>query len=273
MLLTGESVLINRTLDEPGPALFRFGDIAKPSASLLFAPTRANGQVVGVISVQSYSPQRFGESDRRLLQRLADAVGPSLQRCLAERRSAAFAALGYRLSTAASPQDAARVIMDTADELLGWNSCSVYLYDADTEMSVNLLHMDIIDGQRSVVQPYNVYGAPGILAQKTIQEGPQLIVRDVAEFDPTQAAPFGDETRASASLMFVPLRVGERITGILSIQSYQRFAYDEADLALLQALADHCSGALERFRFQQALGKGEEAKKPKAPRKPARRTA
>ena len=53
--------------------------------------------------------------------------------------------------------------------------------------------------------------------------------------------------------MFVPLRHGDRITGILSIQSYTPDAYDEDDLATLQELADHCGGAIERLRIENEL--------------------
>ena len=53
--------------------------------------------------------------------------------------------------------------------------------------------------------------------------------------------------------MFVPVRHGERVAGILSIQSYTPRAYDPDDLAVLQTLADHCGSALERLRIEEAL--------------------
>jgi PAS domain S-box-containing protein len=57
--------------------------------------------------------------------------------------------------------------------------------------------------------------------------------------------------------MFVPVRHGERVTGVLSIQSYTADAYDEQDLATLQELADHCGGAIERLRIEHALRESE----------------
>ena len=53
--------------------------------------------------------------------------------------------------------------------------------------------------------------------------------------------------------MFVPVRHGDHIAGILSIQSYRAGAYRRADVEILQALADHCGGALERLRVEEAL--------------------
>ena len=45
-----------------------------------------------------------------------------------EKRAAAFSNLGRRLSAARTPKEAARIIVDTADELFGWDACTFDLY-------------------------------------------------------------------------------------------------------------------------------------------------
>ena len=57
--------------------------------------------------------------------------------------------------------------------------------------------------------------------------------------------------------MFVPLRDGQKIVGVLSIQSYRLHAYTQADLEPLQALADHCGGALERIHSRESQRESE----------------
>src|ERR1035441_1566438 len=49
-----------------------------------------------------------------------------------------------------------------------------------------------------------------------------------------------------------------KVIGVLSIQSYTPRAYAQADLNTLQTLADHCGGALERIRAEQALRESEQ---------------
>src|SRR5213075_784738 len=49
-----------------------------------------------------------------------------------------------------------------------------------------------------------------------------------------------------------------KVIGLLSIQSYTLKAYDHQDLNTLQTLADHCGGALERIRAEQALHDSEQ---------------
>jgi PAS domain S-box-containing protein len=88
---------------------------------------------------------------------------------------------------------------------------------------------------------------------RVLREGALLILRPDVGSALEELIPFGDTTRKSRSLMFVPLHHGDRITGILSIQSYTLDAYDQNDLAMLQELADHCGGAIERLRIENEL--------------------
>jgi PAS domain S-box-containing protein len=57
--------------------------------------------------------------------------------------------------------------------------------------------------------------------------------------------------------MFAPIRKGATRLGILSIQSYLPKAYTRDDLQLLQALADHCGGALARIKIAESLQESE----------------
>ena len=75
---------------------------------------------------------------------------------------------------------------------------------------------------------------------------------------PDDVVPIGETSRPSASLMLVPIRNRTKVIGILSIQSYTLKAYDQQSLSTLQTLADHCGGALERIRAEQALRESEQ---------------
>src|ERR1019366_6578740 len=127
---------------------------------------------------------------------------------------------------------------------------------ADNRMS-ELLSMDLIDGRRTECQrPYPDL-APVRTAKRAIEEGGQLILRDHPEAGPPEGVYFGDTSRPSASMMFVPIRHGPEVVGVLSIQSYSPGAYDASSLEALQALADYGGGALARLRAQEALGESE----------------
>ncbi len=61
-----------------------FGDSARPSASLLYAPIRIGTRKVGILSIQSYRPRAYNNSDIDTLQSLADHCGAALVRSFAE---------------------------------------------------------------------------------------------------------------------------------------------------------------------------------------------
>src|ERR1039457_6507772 len=88
---------------------------------------------------------------------------------------------------------------------------------------------------------------------RVMAQGAELILRKLDEPPAIDTMRFGDASRLSASLMCVPVRAENRAVGVLSIQSYTPDAYTQEDLRTLQALADHCGGALDRLRMEDLL--------------------
>jgi len=173
-----------------------------------------------------------------------------------ELRLAAFSELGSQLAATQTAREAAQVIVQTAQELSGWDSCTFGLYDSEREFTENVLLRDTAAGRVQDYVPLIRRGPLTPMERRTLTGGAQLILRTTPAFDP-EAIPFGDTSRPSASLMWVPVRDGERPVGILSIQSYRPNAYGPDDLATLQALADYCGGAVERIRGREALRENE----------------
>ena len=173
-----------------------------------------------------------------------------------DRQRAAFFDVSRRLGAARTPEAAARIIVGVAQELLGWDACSLDLYFPATHRIQAVLSMDTVDGIPADVPHAYTATTPGPMTDRVLQDGAQLVLRP--EPGPTAhgLVPFGTG-RPSLSLMFVPVRYGGGTAGVLSIQSYTPQAYDEDDLATLQELADHCGGAIERLRIEDALRESE----------------
>jgi two-component system cell cycle sensor histidine kinase/response regulator CckA len=189
--------------------------------------------------------------------RTVAAIEDITKRKLAELRITAFANLGQRLNAAKTAREAGEIIVEVADELLGWDACLFDLYSAAENSTSELLSMDLINGQRMECQRRYLDPAPWGAVRRAIEQGGQLILRDPSEAMRPEGLPFGDTSRPSASLMFVPVRHGTEVVGVLSIQSYKPAAYDAYSLEALQALADYGGGALERLRAQEALEESE----------------
>jgi PAS domain S-box-containing protein len=87
------------------------------------------------------------------------------ERKRAAQQTEVFAGLGHSLSAAASADAAARAIVQAADVLLGWDSCSVDSYQAKSGLVFPVLNIDTIDGQRTDVPPAYAGAAPSAVAQ------------------------------------------------------------------------------------------------------------
>ena len=177
------------------------------------------------------------------------------ERKRAEQRQAAFARLGRSLSEAASANAAAHIIADVANDLIGWDACSLDLYSAQDDVVYPIINIDTLDNRHTDVPPAYDRQPPSSIARKVLKEGAQLVLREDLKAFPPETVPFGDTSRPSASLLYVPVRLGQAVIGILSIQSYRPNAYNENDLHTLQNLADQCAGALERIRAEENVRK------------------
>jgi PAS domain S-box-containing protein len=60
--------------------LCRFGDMDRPSETLMFVPIRSSGNPVGILSIQSYTSNAYGLEDLKLLETFADYCGGALER-------------------------------------------------------------------------------------------------------------------------------------------------------------------------------------------------
>ncbi|HEY9171402.1 MAG TPA: PAS domain S-box protein [Verrucomicrobiae bacterium] len=175
------------------------------------------------------------------------------ERKRAETRAALLARLGRNLNSATSREAAAHIIKDAADELIGWDAFAFSLYYEATDRVDPVLVVDTVQGRRVALDRPWDSDEPSPIVRRVIANGAQLILRDNADTMLPEADAFGDKSRPSASLLFVPMWDGNRVIGVLSIQSYTFQAYTREDLDTLQILADHCGGAVERIWAEQTL--------------------
>ena len=187
--------------------------------------------------------------------RLLGTVLDITERKRAENLSSAFSKLGLRLSSATTSAEAARIIADEADKLFGWDASSLVLCSKDLQTFTSVYSVDLIAGERREIPPTFRTMTPSHKMRQVLEQGALLVLRDSPPPSMPDTHPFGDTSKPSLSLMYVPVRNGATIIGVFSIQSYSINAYTQADLDALQALGDHCGGALERIRAESEIQK------------------
>ncbi|HTI69488.1 MAG TPA: PAS domain S-box protein [Candidatus Limnocylindria bacterium] len=175
-----------------------------------------------------------------------------------EERTDILTEMGRKLNSAKSAEEAAEVIVTAARRMVGWDAASLDMYSSELDQIQAMLNIDTVDGKRVACAPVNHNAPPSAIARRVIDSGAIMELREPPYKHGSEAIPFGDTSRPSASLLFVPVRDGARTIAILSIQSYQPKAYTAEDLKTLESLAESCGGALNRIRAESALRASEE---------------
>ncbi len=88
------------------------------------------------------------------------------------------------------------------------------------------------------------------LTGRVMITGQSLKIDDLAAQDAARGVHFG-AAESVRSLLVAPMRLGERIIGALSTQSYRPDAFTDEDLKLLEMLAAHAAIALENARLYE----------------------
>ncbi len=228
--------------------------------SYLGVPILAGEQVMGVLSAQSYRRHAYSESDLRLLQTLANAMSVALenarlfdetQRLLqeTEQRAAELAIINSVQEGLASKLEMGAIytlVGDKMREIFEADTAFIFSFDPDQQAVYAHYYVDRDRPQAAGPVPYG----QGIYTQVIESRRPVLYGTQQAwlkaggvVIDPT------GEGEQNESVLMVPIMLGNRVTGVVSVQSYRQHAYGESDTRLLATLANALSVALENARL------------------------
>jgi GAF domain-containing protein len=125
--------------------------------------------------------------------------------------------------------------------------CSIYLYDAEDEIvltATNGLDTGNIGRARMRL-------GEGITGWVAANQQP-LVVPDVTKEPRFQFLRGVDQKRLTAMLS-VPILAGERLIGVVNVQSEDRRDFNRADVDFLSAIAGQVAGIIERSQMQRRL--------------------
>jgi PAS domain S-box-containing protein len=222
-------------------------------SSWLGVPLGSEGQTVGVLVVQSYtSDVQYGEQDRDLLAFVGQHVGAALSRARAieeTRQRNTELALINSVQEALAGELELQAIYDAVGDRIR-NVFDAQVVDiAIYDESAGLLRFPytIERGERFPDEPIELIGF-----RKHVMETRASLM--IEESTPELSASYGNPLvlsgEKSSSMLYVPLVVGGRATGVISLQNLDRtHAFSESDQQLLETLAGSLSVALENARL------------------------
>lgn len=144
------------------------------------------------------------------------------------------------------------IIFEQTQQSLQLDAFFIGLYNEETnEISFPIMY----DCGQRWHEP-TTQAAPGDYIFRLVQtKEPFMIIRSREEVEtpPENEEMVGDTSRKSASIMFAPLIVGERVIGGISAQSYVLNAYSEEDLVLLSGIGHQTAIAIENARLYSSI--------------------
>jgi len=226
-------------------------------------PLKIHERTLGSISVESDQPNAFTQEDERLLATLGVQATVALEN--ARLYEAALRAAQRRHVLYLTGQEMVRVTQDLeqiyaavhhgVSQLMPAESFTIVLLDESKNELEGVYLFD--KGERWPVQRISLQGS---FSGRVISSGQSLLIPDI-EKTPIGAVHYGTPD-AAHSILAVPMRIGERVIGVLSTQSYQATHTQQRINACwrclprkrsLQSKMRACSRALNR-NFSSASG-------------------
>ena len=224
--------------------------------SYIGVPIVAADKALGVLSVQSYKPHAFDENNVRLLSTIASNTGVALenarlldesQRLLQEsEQHAAELEIINSISTAMSQrldmQGIIQVVGDKVRDILNVEVTEILMLDEKT----NLIHARY--SYYRGYQEFEPFPFGEGFTSRVIQTRMPL-KSDTSQDDGEMGAVIQSEEDQTESYIGVPIIAGKKVLGVLSVQSYKAYAFDDKLVRLLSTLASNMGVALESARL------------------------
>ncbi len=261
LILTRQKIVINTNYAE---AYAKFGlktlPGTNPTKSSVFVPLIIGDKVNSYISLQNMQIENaFSESDVRLLETLANSMSVALENARlfdettrllkeTEQRTAELAVINSVQEGLARELDM-KAIYDLVGNKIRdvFDAQAVIIATFDHENGTEKFNYLLEKGERFYSEPRRY----DKLRYQLIMTKQKILINSNAE----QAfADFGLKvvagTELPKSFIFVPLIVGNKVTSYVSLQNVDKeYAFSDADVRLLETLANSMSVALENARL------------------------
>ncbi|MBI5303171.1 MAG: GAF domain-containing protein [Chloroflexi bacterium] len=251
VLRAGHVLAIEDTANTPYISARIVSQFATRSA--LGLPLIAGDAKLGAVIVMFDAPRRFSPAEIARAEQAAAQLSLAIDkaRLLEETRARAaqlstLDEIGRAVSTLSNLEQVLETIYRQTCRVLPLDVFFICLYDSDSDTVSWPLMYD--GGQRL---PANDSRAPSTTMWQVIltRQGFRInrSAEELAMCDAQQHG--GDAAHKSASMLFVPLAVGESVIGVMSAQSYQVNAYSDAHLTLLNGIGYQAAIAIANARL------------------------
>jgi diguanylate cyclase (GGDEF)-like protein len=222
--------------------------------SMLLAPLRSEGRVIGVVVLSRLGLSRFSEDELRLLGVLADQAAVAIEnaRLLAgrDRHVAELAALldiSQAGGGATDERELADVLAGKLRTAAHMDACLISRWDEETGRIVPIG----ADG-RPLIGPPRDLAAQRTLRHVLLSDEPRWLDPSVESMDPPEL----ERLRAlgGTAILLLPLSATGRVVGLVEfVSDVGGHRFRDGETALLRTMANQAAAALENARLVRKL--------------------
>lgn len=243
----------------------------KTCVSIIYLPINVQGRLIGVITVQSFEKNAYSDYHFDIVKNLAVYVGIALD------NAGLYANMEDRVKKRTAEiekahQDTKLVAQISKDiaESLNIETIIARVYEnINTLMDASCFGIGIYDSEEEVIR------MPGFIERGEIIDDLVFDVHDdkmaawcfhnrkevfISDFDNEymKYIKLESDTSTSAgdpthSVLYLPLILKEKVVGVLTVQSFDRNAYNEYHLDILKGLGTTIAGAIENALLYESL--------------------
>ncbi|NBD36204.1 MAG: GAF domain-containing protein, partial [Chloroflexi bacterium] len=259
-------VVVNDTTLESG---FLPNPLLPQTRAEVAVPLITGGNLLGVLDVQDDQPNRFAESDMATFNTLAGQIATALDnaRLFEEQREAqqeirqraaelqTVAEVSTSAATVLDPDELLQDVVDLTKENFSLYHAHIYLIDNQGE-NLELAAGAGEAGRLMKEEGWSIAAdSETSLVARAFRTGAGVIENDVQAAPDFLPNPHLPDTRAE---MAVPMLAGDRVLGVLDVQSEQVGRFTQQDVNIKTTLAEQVATALDNARLFEEQRRAEQ---------------
>jgi GAF domain-containing protein len=247
LLRSKQSLLLNENFQEQAESLGAKID-GRPAKSWMGAPLLNDNQAIGALIVQDLENENvFTRNQLDFLCNISNQVAKIIfnARLLDESRNQidkiqAAAEIARDISSALNLDELLRKAVNLIHERFNFYHASIFLIDPNGKNAVIREATGEAGAQLKRTGHKLAVGSKSIVGFVSGQ-GEPLVVNDITKDATHLPNPMLSDTRAEAA---IPLKIGDRIIGVLDVQSTIPYSFSPSDINIFQTLADQLAIAV-----------------------------
>lgn len=247
---TGKPVRLGEVSHHP-----RYIPLRQNIRSELAVPLEVNGELRGVLNVDSDRPHAFSAQDQELLEELAFQAAKVIhntwlyeQLRLKARLFESLVNVGHVINSTQSLDESLQVIAREGCLLMGAKMCSLLLLDAEQEF----LELRASHGAgQAYIQKPQVSVADSLLGIVIRRQKP-LQIENVQISSRYQSVEIARQ-EGLVSLLSVPLTFRNQPTGVISVYTGHPHSFSNEEIRILSAMGDLSAIAIEKARLHEQI--------------------